>query len=152
MDNVLDSGMNRYEMGLTESLKQSLYTQAYWGRILGITGMVFYGLFLIGIIFGGSFLMKALSMSRPELGAASTYLLIFYGAIIGFGLFMSYLLFNFGNKVKKGLTNDDINMVETGSKDLAKLFKITGIITIGFIVLYALIIVVALVGFSAVGR
>jgi hypothetical protein len=146
MDNVLDAGMNRYEIGLTNSLKQSLYTQAYWGRILGITGIIFYGLFLIALVFGGSFLMNALSLSRPEMGAISTYLLIFYGVFIGFGIFMSYLLFNFGNKVKQGLTNDNINMVETGSRDLAKLFKITGIITVSFLGLYLIITVVALLG------
>ncbi len=153
MEDVLDNQMKSQELQITNSMRESLRTQAYWARLLGIVGMVMYSLLCLAFLFGGSFIMSALSASTAMPGFGMGIMIV-YAIFFGVGIFFSYLLFTFGKKTLLALNNNDQNSLEFGASKLALVFKILGILTAIILCLYAFMLISALAmfGFASMGH
>jgi len=126
-------------------IKQNLKETAKWANFLAIVGFVMLGLIVIAALF--------------MFGAGAT---IFGGGsviAIGFGyllmaalyFFPTYYLFLFARKIKLGLNSTIQSEVDEGFLNLKKLFKFTGILVVIMLSIYAIIILLAVIGGVASG-
>lgn len=120
----------------------NLRKAAKWGRFLGIVSMVIIGLFILFLLFfSGTFLtMSGLDGLGPGSGMV-TFIFVFYGLIFLFGLYISYLLYDFGAKALTGVDTGDSLAVTQSLGSLARMFKIYGILTIIYLGFMALSVI-----------
>lgn len=141
---------------LTETAQYYLQQTAKWAKFLSIMGFIGSGIMVLLGLFFGTF-MTAMSRFQPNSNAISSvmggFMGFFYILIGAFYFFLSFYLYQFADRVKIGVQFQDSLQIEGGFGRLKSLFKITGIITIVCLVLYALIIIgviiAAVVGYSA---
>ncbi|AFM05602.1 hypothetical protein Fleli_3272 [Bernardetia litoralis DSM 6794] len=149
-DDFLDKDSFYSEGGfqVTNRAKGFLATAAFWGKIVSIVGFVFTAFAVlagVGIAFMGS----SFSQLSSQMGA--------FGALGGIGIGLIYILlalvyffpslylFNFSQKTQAAIRNSDNLELEEGFKNLKSIFKFMGVLTIIFIVLYALMFIFALI-------
>ena len=143
---TIDNGMSD-ESGVkfTSQIKKNLKETAKWANFLAIIGFVMLGLIIVTALF--------------MFGAGAT---VFGGGsviAIGFGyllmaalyFFPTYFLFLFARKIKVGLNSSIQSEVDLAFLNLKKLFKFTGIIMIIMLSIYALILLLAIIGGVASG-
>ncbi len=128
---------------------QSYLRQAgKWAGFLGIIGFIGSALILILALLIGAF-FSLIAANSPTLqalpasfgGAMSfIYLLI---AVIYF--FFSLYLYQFGTRIKRGISYNDEAVITNALGKLKSFFKLWGIATIVTLVLYVLFIVIAIV-------
>ncbi len=137
---------------LTENAQYYLHQCSKWTKFLSIMG--FIGAALMGI-FG---LVFTVGMSTVSMFASSVFpapfgalMGVFYILIAVFYFISSLYLYRFGENVKSGVLFKDAFKIEEGFGKLKSLFRMVGIITITFLILYALIFIggVAFAIFSA---
>ncbi len=105
---------------------------ANYGKIAGILGFISAGFSVISLI-------KVISGGFSGFGTITGQLLT-----VGFGVFMSFLLFKFGTETKKEMLSNGNLENSTGIRNLKMYFQIFGVLTIIGIVIMSLAIVVSI--------
>jgi Family of unknown function (DUF5362) len=125
-----------------------------WAYFLGIigfilTGFIFLAAFFVGAVFS---LFSRLEGTQSSFGAADIgagiggiIISFIYIVLAVFYFFFSYYLYQFGNRIKKGLLFSDSTEVTFALGKLKSFFRMWGITTIVILSLYALIFVIFIV-------
>lgn len=133
---------------LTYEAQTYLRESGKWANFLGIMGFVICGLLLIISLFIGSMMsiMGKISPMYSELPAVAggifTVIIILLDILY---FFFAFYLYQFGSKIKRGLSFGDSEQVATALGKLKSFFKLWGIVTIVVLCLYALEIVIAVI-------
>ena len=125
-------------MQLTEQAKKYLMEASKWANFIAIVGFIAIGLLIIM-----SFSIGTILASLPEgsLGGLSPqFFSFFYLIAAGIYFIPVFFLFQFGQKTKQAILEDDHNLLTFGLKKLRSHYKFIGILFIIFIALYLLLI------------
>ena len=126
------------EINLTDNSKSFLKETAKWSYFLSIMGFIGIGFMLIFSLFAGSIMALNPAFSSMS-GISGGFISFIYIIMAAIYFFPVYYLFNFGKKLKIGLSNNDNSALEEGFKNLKSHYKFIGILTISILSLYALI-------------
>jgi hypothetical protein len=134
-----------------------LKTAGRWATFLGIIGFIGCGLIAIEAFFVGSVFTRVAAVSpNPMLTAMAGFgwlFSFFYLLIALLYFFFSLYLYQFGDKIKRGITFADNAGVNEAFGKLKSFFKLWGILTIvalSFMVLCVIIgIIIAIAAASA---
>lgn len=135
-----------------ESTKADLLTAAKWTKFLCIVGSIGMALIVIfGIFLLGAGTLASSMFSDMPFGAVAMGIL--YLVIAALYIYPIMKGFQFASGAKAACLSDDENELARGIKGLSSLTQFLGIITIIFLVIYAFVILFALigVGFAALG-
>jgi small-conductance mechanosensitive channel len=129
------------ELILTETAQYYLHQTSKWTKFLAIMGFIGAAFMaLLGLVLSAG--MSAISAFSSAFPAPFGLLMGFFYIVIAVFYFIASLyLYNFGEKVKSGVLFKDALQIEEGFGKLKSLFKMVGITTIVFLVLYALIFI-----------
>ena len=125
-------------MQLTEQAKKYLMEASKWANFIAIVGFIAIGLLIIM-----SFSIGTILASLPEgsLGGLSPkFFSFFYLIAAGIYFIPVFFLFQFGQKTKQALMQDDHNLLTFALKKLLSHYKFIGILFIIFIALYFFLI------------
>lgn len=135
-----------------ESTKADLLTAAKWTKFLCVVGSIGIALIVIFAIFlfGAGTVASSLFSEMPFGAVAMGIIYLVIAALYIYPLLKS---FQFANGAKAACLSDDENELARGIKGLSSLTKFWGVLTIIILVIYALILLFALigVGFAALG-
>lgn len=156
MENQFPESSSLFGLAINENNKGDLADTARWARFLSIVGFVMCGLIvLIGFFAGSIFSMFVNTGELEELGGMSSAMgagMAFFYVIIAAIYFIPCLfLFRFANKMKLALSSNDQMALTTSFQNLKSMFRFFGIVTIIMISIYAIILLIALVGAAAMG-
>jgi len=143
MEENTNSGL--FELQIDHQSSAYLNETAKWTKFLSIVGFVFCGIILLVAIFMGSLIGSA--FSRYGATGASGFGGIFSFVYIVIALlyfFPCLYLFNFSNKMKTALRNNDQEQLNTSFKNLKSCFKFLGIFTIIILGFYLLVLIIGL--------
>ncbi len=130
-------------INFSSQIKQSLSETAKWAKFLAIVGFVMLGLIVLAALF--MFIAGASTFGGASfLGIAFGYLLM---AALYF--FPTYYLYLFSRKIKLGFNSSIQSEVDEAFLNLKKLFKFVGILMIIMLSIYALILLLAVIGGAA---
>lgn len=125
-------------MQLSEQGKKYLLEASKWANFIAIVGFIAIGLLIIM-----SFSIGTILANLPEgsLGGLSPrFFSFFYLIAAGVYFIPVFFLFQFGQKTKQALMQDDHNLLTFGLKKLRSHYKFIGILFIVFISLYIFLI------------
>ncbi len=128
-----------------ESTKVDLLTAAKWSKFLcvvGCIGVVIIVIFAIFLLGAGS-VASAMFSDMPYGAVAMGVLYLIIAALYIYPLIKG---FQFANGAKAACLSNDENELARGIKGLSSLTKFCGILTIICLVIYALVILFALIG------
>jgi hypothetical protein len=137
--------------------KSHLWETARWGKFLSVVGFVLCGLLLIGGLFFSTFLStmagrnqtyEGTGMSATGFGAAMAFFYIIFAVIY---FFLCLFLYRFASKMKTALHGNSQEQLNLSFQNLKSLFKYVGVITIIILALYALMLVLGILGLAAGG-
>ena len=138
------------ELVLTPEALYYLKEAGKWANFLGVLGFIMCALLLIAALFVGTMfsvlsqLLPAYNSMPAGIGAIFSVVIILIDILY---FFFSLYLYQFADKIKKGITFIDANHVTHAFGKLKSFFKLWGIITIVVPCIYALeIAVVFLIG------
>ena len=136
-------------MQLSEQAKKYLMEASKWANFIAIVG--FIGIALLIVM---SFSIGTIMANLPEgsLGGISPkFFSFFYLIAAGIYFIPIFFLFQFGQKTKQALLEDDHNLLTFGLKKLRSHYKFIGVLFIIFIALYFLLILFGAFGALAMG-
>jgi hypothetical protein len=119
-----------------------------WAYFLGIMGFIGTGFILLCAFFVGTiFTMMARFQpaATPYPAGIGGLMSFIYILLAVFYFFFSFYLYQFGNRVKKGIFYSDALEVSTALGKLKSFFKLWGITTIVILAFYALVIIIVIV-------
>lgn len=125
-------------MQLSDQAKKHLLEASKWANFIAIVGFIAIGLLVIM-----SFSISTIMASLPEgsLGGLSPkFFSFFYLIAAGIYFIPVFFLFQFGQKTKQALMQDDHNLLTFGLKKLKSHYKFIGILFIVLIAFYLLLI------------
>ena len=125
-------------MQLSDQAKKYLLEASKWANFIAIFGFIAIGLLIIM-----SFSMGTILASLPEdsLGGLSPkFFSFFYLIAAGIYFIPVFFLFQFAQKTKQALIEDDHNLLTFGLKKLKSHYKFIGILFIVLITLYLFLI------------
>ena len=125
-------------MQLSDQAKKHLLEASKWANFIAIVGFIAIGLLIIM-----SFSMGTILASLPEgsLGGLSPkFFSFFYLIAAGIYFIPVFFLFQFAQKTKQALMEDDHNLLTFGLKKLKSHYKFIGILFIVLIALYLFLI------------
>lgn len=152
MDNIItneDSNAEKHPLTIDASSWAFLLETAKWGKFLSIAGFVASGLLILialFFIFGSKGLNTSAKGLPASMGAALGYIYLILGAIY---YFPSKHLYDFSFYGKQALLINDQESLTYALGKLKSVFKFWGIATIVIMAIYALILIIAIVGFMA---
>lgn len=121
---------------------------AKWAKFLAIVGFVFTGFIALFAIFAGT-LMSTFSAMSPELSMLPTAGLSFAYLFIAAIYFIPCLfLFQFAQKAKLALQEENSDLLADSLGRLKSLFLFTGILTLIMVAFYVLILLFVILGSS----
>ena len=115
-----------------------------WARFIAIVAMVGIGIFLFTLIVGGS--SMAASMGLGDGAGIGLVVLLIYGALMVFSLYLMYLQYQFGNHAMQAVDRSDGSALSQSLAALGRYYKITGVIMAIYLVLLAVGILFAILG------
>lgn len=134
---------------LTENSKSFLKETAKWAYFLSIMGFILIALLVLLALLMGTLFAKLVDLGGgvAALGARSgglimTIYLLF--ALIYF--FPVYYLYQFASKIKAAFTTDNNEQLNTSFEYLKSHYKFLGIFTLVVTIIYALILVLGIIG------
>lgn len=137
------------KMYLTENSKSFLKETAKWAYFLSIMGFILIALLVLVALLMGTLFAKLVDLGGgvAALGARSgglimTIYLLF--AVIYF--FPVYYLYQFASKIKAAFTTDNNEQLNTSFEYLKSHYKFLGIFTLVVTIIYALILVLGIIG------
>jgi glycosyltransferase involved in cell wall biosynthesis len=146
---------NLRELTFSNDIKNYLNTTSKWATFLAILGFISIGfLVLAGIsmtVFGTLLSDIAKNSSSAFTNMLFPYIGIVYILFAVLYFFPSLYLYNFANKVKKALAINIQEELEESFKNLKKLFKFLGVMTIILISSY-IILIPTIVFFAALSK
>jgi hypothetical protein len=125
-------------MQLTEQAKKYLMEASKWANFIAIVGFIAIGLLIIM-----SFSIGTILASLPEGslgGLPPKFFSFFYLIAAGIYFIPVFFLFQFAQKIKQALMEDDHNLLTFGLKKLKSHYKFIGILFIILIALYLFLI------------
>ena len=125
-------------MQLTEQAKKHLLEASKWANMIAIIGFIGIGLLIIM-----SFSIGTILASLPEGslgGLPPKFFSFFYLIAAGIYFIPVFFLFQFAQKTKQAIIQDDHNLLTFGLKKLKSHYKFIGILFIVLIALYFLLI------------
>ncbi len=125
-------------MQLSDQAKKHLLEASKWANFIAIVGFIAIGLLIIM-----SFSIGTILASLPEgsLGGLSPkFFSFFYLIAAGIYFIPVFFLFQFAQKTKQALMEDDHNLLTFGLKKLKSHYKFIGILFIVLIALYLFLI------------
>lgn len=128
---------------LQQEAQHYLVTAGKWARFLGVMGFIGTGFIILCALFIGT-IMSALSSFSPagRLGAApGGFLTFFYLVVAVFYFFVSLYTYQFGTRIKEGITFGSAAVVTDSLGKLKSVFKMIGITTIVILVLYVFMLI-----------
>jgi hypothetical protein len=144
-------------LGIDANSKDHLTEAARWAKFLAIVGFVVCGLVVILGIFAGSIFntmvgrMGEGDFSGMDMSGLGAMMSVFY---IGFALlyfFPCLFLFRFANQMKTAFLTYEQETLNQSFQNLKKMFRFVGVLTIIVLCLYALGILMLIVGRSVAG-
>lgn len=140
---------NEFEnLSITNLSESYLLSAAKWSKFLAIVGFIMIGFMVIfGVSFMGIFktLGEYQNTSMVPMMGAMSYMWIIYIILGAIYFFPTYYLLIFANKTKQALVEKNQILLEEGFKNMKRLAKFVGILTIVIIVLYVIFIFAAIV-------
>ncbi len=137
------------EMKITAVDKANLTTAAKWARFIAIVNFVMIGIGVAAMLFvvlG----MAIADMALPGFTEASTTFMLVYMivmiAVLLIALLPALYLWRFADKALTAVEADDQEAISGSLANLRRYFKFTGVLTIVGLALYALIIIIAIIG------
>ncbi|PTR01311.1 hypothetical protein C8P68_101545 [Mucilaginibacter yixingensis] len=139
-----DEHHDDHEMVLSQSAQYYLQQAGKWAEFLGVVGFIVCVFMLLGAIGAGS--MGSMMANQPGIPAGMSGIMgpaigafYFVFAIVYF--IFSLYLYQFGARIKKGIAFINNDYVTEALGKLKSFFKYWGILTIVFMIVYALAIV-----------
>jgi len=125
-------------MQLSDQAKKHLLEASKWANFIAIVGFIAIGLLIIMSFSIGSILA---SLPEGSLGGLSPkFFSFFYLIAAGIYFIPVFFLFQFAQKTKQALMEDDHNLLTFGLKKLKSHYKFIGILFIVLIALYLFLI------------
>ena len=121
------------ETGLTEESKAFLKETGKWAYFISIVGFIGIGFMILASLFAST-----LMSGFGQTGIAPSLITGIYLAMAGVYFLPIYYLFNFGNNVKKGFSENDSDKLEIAFKNLKSHYKFIGVLMLIFIGIYIL--------------
>lgn len=138
MDNEnqpIDSGMTPDNapdtLRISPTIRSSWQESTKWSLFFAVLGFIYVGLLIIGVLAG----------SRNPLFGAGVFMLVIMGTLI---FIPTWFIFQFSQKLKKGLETEDTALAEEGFANLRRLYQYAGIVTIIILAFYVLFFLVFL--------
>ncbi|MET3979395.1 hypothetical protein ABIB62_001981 [Mucilaginibacter sp. UYP25] len=136
---------------LNEQAQYYLQKAGQWAYFLGIMGFVGTAFIAIMALFVGT-IFTTMATINPMMAAAAgmgglftvIYLLI---ALISF--FFALYLYQFGDRIKKGITYKSAEDVTIALSKLKSFFKLWGVFTVVYLSFVALMIIISILGGAA---
>ena len=131
-------------MQISEQAKKYLLEASKWATFISIVGFIAIALLIIM-----SFSIGTIMANLPEgyLGGISpTFFSFFYLIMAGVYFIPVFFLFQFGQKTKQALVNDDSSLLTFGLKKLNSHYKFLGILLIIGIAMYFVLIILGAFG------
>lgn len=130
MLNLLDDAQSKTgSAGITGEMMDDLHATARWLRYLGIVGMSLCGILAI-FVFVGLFAMSGINPSgiypNGYIFGVMFFTLIFFG-ISGF---LSFLIYRYGNNLKKYTLQRELVFFEEAIENNKNLWLIVGVLTL----------------------
>jgi len=126
---------------------QYLLDASKWAKFLSIVGFVFTGLMVILSLVLGSFIdasMSSMGGFAGGIGGGVITTMYIFIALIWF--FPCLFLFRFATNAQKALATNETEKITESLKNLKSCFRFMGIFTIIILSIYALGIIVVLIG------
>ena len=143
------------ELVLNYEAQSYLREAGKWANFLSIMGFIFCGLILVLAIFAGT-VFSVLSNVMPNAGALPAgiggIISVVYIVLDVVYFFFPYYLYQFADKIKKGIVYSDTAHLTAAMGKLKSFLKYWGILTIVLLAFYALIFIIAIIGALTVGR
>lgn len=148
------SSSSLFSLSIDPVTKAHLSETARWARFLAIVGFIFLGLMLVFGIFLSTYMSTIFGRNDMYGGAG-------LGASFGVGMAIMYIiisalwffpllfLLRFANRMRTALNGNDQQALNISLQNLKVFFRFIGIMTIIVLALYALIIILSLVGMAA---
>ena len=134
---------------LTLEAQSHLREAGKWATFLSILGFIYCGIILIFALFAGTIFSKAAEVSPNGmsvlLAGMGGFVTFFYILIDLIYFFFSLYLYQFGDKIKRGIMFTDTVHVTAGLGKLKSFFKLWGILTIVMLCLIALMVIIFIV-------
>jgi hypothetical protein len=132
---------------ITSDGSSYLKTTAKWATFLSILGFIGSGIMVFAALL--MLIISPLSKLSSTLGFPMAFLGVIYLLLAIFYFFPAYYLYNFANKTKLALDTDNQEVLDDSLKNLKKMFKFIGIMTIVLITTYLIMIpTILILGFS----
>lgn len=144
----LDSNLNVDGSGLEVNSQVTSYIEntAKWAKFLAIVGFVFTGLMVLGALFMFSVGSSTRYVGGAMMGGSFMYILM---AVLYF--FPCLYLYNSSTNLLEAVNNNDQISFEEGFKNLNSCFRFVGVLTIVVLSIYALAILIFLMGSMSSG-
>lgn len=160
-DGVIDSNIGGGALSaVTPEIRSYLQESAKWAFFLSIVGFVMIAIMVVMGLFMGTIMGSTMSQMPPELGGgpgmgmgmgmlSGGFFTVFYLAFALLYFFPTLYMYRYAKKMKLALANDDQLFLSDSFKNLKSMFKFVGIMVAVLLILYAILIVFAMVmGFS----
>lgn len=150
-----DQHASLFSLSIEPVTKTHLNETAKWARFLAISGMVFLGLAVVGILFFAYYLnlvspsIEGQYGSQGMLAGVGAGIALFYILLLGVWFFPLLFLLRFANKMKVALAGNDQPALNSAVQNLKMCLRYIGILTIIIMALYAIGIVFGIVGLAA---
>lgn len=149
MEEISQNPSSLFELAIDQESHSHLAETARWAKFLAIVGFVTCGLIAIMAFVIGPYLSSTAFAAFPGNGlgaAAGALITALYLAIAVAYFFPCLFLFHFSVRLKAALRDNDQVKLTSSLKAQKTLFKYVGIMTIIILSLYALVLVIAVVG------
>lgn len=141
---------NEFENLNISALSESyLMTSAKWCKFLAIVGFILIGFMLVagvGIASVSGIMSEYQQPSIIPMAGVMSFMWIFYIILALLYFFPTYYLLLFANKTKQALIEKNPVTLEEGFKNMKKLSKFVGIVTIVILAIYPIAIFAFVIG------
>lgn len=150
MSDILDNNLNTESLVINQESKAYLLETAKWGKFLAILGFIMLAFMIVASLAMGAFMGTLMSSmgggaggpAAAMGGGAITFMYILIALIYFFPLLY---LYRFSTKMKTALISQDQMLLSESLRNLKSCYKFLGIFTLVILILYAIIIVFAVI-------
>lgn len=144
----MEENPSLFSLSIDPVTKANLSETAKWARFLAIVGFVFLGILVLGAIFFISTL-GGMGMAEDQTGlfgaaTAGAALMYIIGAAVAF--FPLLYTFRFASQMRDALNSNDQALLNASFQSLKVCYRFLGIVTIIWLVLFALTFIFGIVG------
>ncbi len=144
--NPLDNYLKKEEdLTISNNALKYLGEIGKWSKLLAIVGFISIGLMLLFALFFGIIISILPQSTGVQLPIPSFMYSMIYMVIALIYYFPTMYLYKFSKKINSAISANNNEALETALENLKSCFKFIGIITIMFIIFYALIIIGAII-------